>query len=126
LQPSFASSEQVLIEASEIGITAQGNQGGHVESTTQMTTATPTNPRPLLDRFPRLEEPQIMNQLQAVALNEGLRYKRRLWRDAGREQLESFRLARWAKWCSVPSARTSTPKECLTAPTLLERRFFAN
>src|SRR5437867_8791409 len=39
---------------------------------------------------------RIMNQLQAVALNEGLRYKKRLWRDAGREQLESFPLAPWA------------------------------
>jgi len=37
-----------------------------------------------------------MNQLQAVALNEGLRCKKRLWRDAGRAQLESFRLAPWA------------------------------
>ena len=39
---------------------------------------------------------RIMNQLQAVALNEGLRSKKRLWRDAGREQLESFPLAPWA------------------------------
>ena len=39
---------------------------------------------------------RIMNQLQAVALNEGLRCKRRLWRQHGREQLESFRLAPWA------------------------------
>src|ERR1700723_455829 len=39
---------------------------------------------------------RIMNQLQAVALNEGLRYKKRLWRDSGREQLEAFRLAPWA------------------------------
>ena len=39
---------------------------------------------------------RIMNQLQAVALNEGLRCKKRLWRDAGREQLESFRLSPWA------------------------------
>jgi transposase len=39
---------------------------------------------------------RIMNQLQAVALNEGVRCKKRLWRDAGREQLESFRLAPWA------------------------------
>jgi transposase len=39
---------------------------------------------------------RIVNQLQAVALNEGLRCKKRLWRDAGREQLESFRLAPWA------------------------------
>jgi transposase len=34
---------------------------------------------------------RIMNQLQAVALNEGLHCKKRLWREAGREQLESFR-----------------------------------
>ncbi|MGA8212095.1 MAG: IS110 family transposase, partial [Candidatus Sulfotelmatobacter sp.] len=39
---------------------------------------------------------RIMNQLQAVALNEGLRCKKRLWRERGREQLESFRLAPWA------------------------------
>jgi transposase len=39
---------------------------------------------------------RIMNQLQAVALNEGLRCKKRLWREAGREQLEAFGLAPWA------------------------------
>ena len=39
---------------------------------------------------------RIMNQLQAVALNEGLRCKKRLWREPGRQQLESFRLAPWA------------------------------
>jgi transposase len=39
---------------------------------------------------------RIMNQLQAVALNEGLRCKKRLWREAGREQLEAIRLAPWA------------------------------
>ena len=39
---------------------------------------------------------RIMNQLQAVALNEGLGCKKRLWRERGREQLESFRLAPWA------------------------------
>ncbi len=39
---------------------------------------------------------RIMNQLQAVALNEGLRCRKKLWREAGREQLESFRLAPWA------------------------------
>ena len=39
---------------------------------------------------------RIMNQLQAVALNEGLRCKKRLWRERGREQLESFPLAPWA------------------------------
>src|SRR5437763_8762581 len=40
----------------------------------------------------------IMNQLQALALNEGLRCKKRLWREHGRRQLESFRLAPWASW----------------------------
>jgi transposase len=39
---------------------------------------------------------RIMNQLQAVALNEGLRCKKRLWGKHGRQQLESFRLAPWA------------------------------
>jgi transposase len=38
---------------------------------------------------------RIMNQLQAVALNEGLRCKKRLWRTK-RPQLESFQLAPWA------------------------------
>jgi Prolyl oligopeptidase family/Transposase IS116/IS110/IS902 family len=39
---------------------------------------------------------RLMNQLQAVALNEELRRKKGLWREAGRKQLESFRLAPWA------------------------------
>jgi transposase len=39
---------------------------------------------------------RIMNQLQAVALNEGLRCKKRLWREQGRKQLEVIRLAPWA------------------------------
>jgi transposase len=39
---------------------------------------------------------RIMNQLQAVALNEGLRCKKRLWREAGREQLELLPVAPWA------------------------------
>src|ERR1700692_3815612 len=39
---------------------------------------------------------RIMNQLQAVALNEGLRCKKRLWRVHGRQQLESLQLAPWA------------------------------
>src|SRR5271170_259183 len=39
---------------------------------------------------------RIMNQLQSVALNEGLRCKKRLWREHGRQQLEAFRLAPWA------------------------------
>lgn len=39
---------------------------------------------------------RILNQLQAVALNEGLRYKKRLWRQAERQQLESLPLAPWS------------------------------
>jgi len=37
---------------------------------------------------------RVMNQLQAVALNDGLRCKKRLWREKGRQQLQSIRLAR--------------------------------
>jgi transposase len=40
---------------------------------------------------------RIMNQLHVVALNEGLRRKKALWRPAGRSELESLRLAPWAK-----------------------------
>src|SRR3954471_14566365 len=38
---------------------------------------------------------RIMNQLQAVAINEGLRCKKRLWR-TGRQQLALLRVAPWA------------------------------
>jgi transposase len=41
---------------------------------------------------------RIMNQLQAAALNEGLRYKK-LWRETGQQQLESLPLAHWASRC---------------------------
>lgn len=37
-----------------------------------------------------------MNQLQAVAMNEGKRWKKRLWSEQGRAQLEKFVLAPWA------------------------------
>src|SRR5581483_1133633 len=39
---------------------------------------------------------RVMNQLHVVALNEGLRRKKALWRPAGRQQLESLVLAPWA------------------------------
>src|SRR5438270_2894875 len=39
---------------------------------------------------------RIMNQLHVVALNEGVRRKKALWRPAGRSQLESLGLAPWA------------------------------
>lgn len=40
---------------------------------------------------------RIMNQLQAIALNEGVRRKKGLWNKRGRAQLESFVLAPWAR-----------------------------
>jgi transposase len=39
---------------------------------------------------------RIMNQLHVVALNEGVRRKKALWRPAGRSQLELLVLAPWA------------------------------
>ena len=39
---------------------------------------------------------RVMNQLHVVALNEGLRRKKALWRPAGRKELESFALAPWS------------------------------
>ena len=39
---------------------------------------------------------RVMNQLQAVALNEGLRCKKRLWGKWGRKHLDGFLLAPWA------------------------------
>jgi len=39
---------------------------------------------------------RLRNQLHAVALNEGVRLKKRLWRPKGRVQLESLALMPWA------------------------------
>ena len=39
---------------------------------------------------------RVMNQLHVIALNEGLRRKKALWRAAGRQELESIALAPWA------------------------------
>jgi transposase len=39
---------------------------------------------------------RIMNQLQALAMNEGKRWKHRLWSAEGRALLEKFSLAPWA------------------------------
>ncbi len=49
-----------------------------------------TRPRQKRDRW------NGQYQLQAVALHEGLRCKKKLWRETGRQQLESFPLAPWA------------------------------
>src|SRR5262249_39073417 len=38
----------------------------------------------------------VMNHLQAIALNEGVRRRKGLWSQRGREQLESLTLANWA------------------------------
>ena len=39
---------------------------------------------------------RILNQLQALAMNEGNRRKKKLWSAQGRAQLEKLPLARWA------------------------------
>jgi transposase len=39
---------------------------------------------------------RIMNQLQALAMNEGQRRKKKLWSEAGRAQMEKLPLAPWA------------------------------
>src|SRR5271154_1308641 len=39
---------------------------------------------------------RILNQLQALAMNEGQRRKKKLWSEAGRAQLEKLALAAWA------------------------------
>jgi transposase len=38
---------------------------------------------------------RVMNQLHAIAMNEGVRRKRGLWTEKGRAQLESLRLPPW-------------------------------
>ena len=39
---------------------------------------------------------RAMNQIQATAMNEGVRRKKTLWSKAGRKQLEALQLAPWA------------------------------
>src|SRR5713226_4302325 len=39
---------------------------------------------------------RIMNQLQALAMNEGKKWKKRLWSEQGRSALEKIPLAPWA------------------------------
>jgi transposase len=53
---------------------------------------------------------RIMNQLQAVAHNEGLRCKKRLWRENGRKQLEAFPSPEQAMVCNrTPCNRLGSP-----------------
>jgi transposase len=42
---------------------------------------------------------RIMNQLQAVAMNEGYRWKKKLFSEQGRARLEKLPLAPWASNC---------------------------
>jgi transposase len=42
---------------------------------------------------------RIMHQLQALAMNEGQRQKKKQWSEAGRAQLEKLPLAPWASRC---------------------------
>jgi transposase len=39
---------------------------------------------------------RIMNQLQALEMNEGRRWKSKLWSEQGRAELEKLALAPWA------------------------------
>jgi hypothetical protein len=58
---------------------------------------------------------RIMNPLQAVALNEGLRCKKRLWREQGRKQREAIPLAPWAsrrRENRLPFAGLVEPDDC--------------
>jgi transposase len=53
---------------------------------------------------------RIMNQLQALAMNEGRRWKTKLWSEQGRAELEKLPLASWA----IIDERNSQPSECGT------------
>ena len=69
----------------------------------------------------------IMNQLQAVALNEGLRSKKRLWRLPSRKGIrDEFALLQgdWVRSLSArrESRRTKPWDACLPAPGLLRQR----
>jgi hypothetical protein len=55
-----------------------------------------------------------MNQLQALAMNEGYRWKKKLFSEQGRAQLEKLALAPWAsrrrtRDSSVPDMARSKP-----------------
>jgi transposase len=44
---------------------------------------------------------RIMNQLRALAMNEGKRWKTKLWSEQGRVELEKLSLAPWARICAI-------------------------
>jgi transposase len=54
---------------------------------------------------------RIMNQLQAAALNEGLRYKKTLWREAGRQATGVIVVGSLGEPSSARSARSFGPHQ---------------
>jgi transposase len=69
---------------------------------------------------------RIMNQLQALAMNEGKRWKKKLWSEQGRAMLEKLALAPWAsrrrKELLELLDRLNPPIEELTAAVEQEAR----
>jgi transposase len=55
---------------------------------------------------------RVMNQLHVLALNEGLRRKKALWRPAGRNELESLKLAPWASRRRAGSVTSASKATC--------------
>jgi hypothetical protein len=51
---------------------------------------------------------RIMNQLQAVAMNEGYRWKKKLFSEQGRALLEKLSLAPWASCRTHRGDRVNT------------------
>src|ERR1700689_655405 len=108
----------------ELGIDLGSGDGAEIQSRRTRKQKTDSNDARLLlkllpeDNFPRIWVPspenrdlrqllwhrhrmvqmrtRIMNQLQALAMNEGQRRKKKLWNEQGRAQLERLPLARWA------------------------------
>jgi transposase len=54
---------------------------------------------------------RIMNQLHVVALNEGVRRKKALWRPAGRNELESLNLGTMGEATAARPARVTRPAD---------------
>jgi transposase len=65
--------------------------------TAQVSIAENRNVRQLVLHRHRLVQMRttVMNQLQAIAMNEGVRRKRGLWTEQGRPQLEALSLPAW-------------------------------
>src|SRR5205814_2315161 len=78
-------------------------------SRTQLPDAANRDMRQLLWHRHRLVQmrTRVMNQLHVVALNEGLRRKKALWRASGRQELESMALPPWATGTQIRGKRSS-------------------